>query len=315
MQFKTIKSVLKRKINHWVDHVEDDRIKKIIKENAIVCGGSITSLLMNERVNDFDIYLKTVDAAKEVSCYYVALFKKNPPPKFKDKLTEIDIGVIPSHDRVKIVVKSAGIASEDGPTDYQYFEMLPPEESGEAAFEYVNKIMETLGKVKTDEGDEKPKYRPVFITTNAITLSDDIQIVVRFVGNIDKIHENYDFTHCKCGYDYATNELYVPQDAMESMMNKELKYTTSRYPLCSIIRMRKFIKRGWHINAGQIVKIAWDLHLLNLADVSVLEDQMVGVDTAYFHEVIRLLKEQQSGEEKRTVDGAYLMQIIDKVFG
>src|SRR3546814_8968134 len=38
-----------------------------------------------------------------------------------------------------------------------------------------------------------PTYRPVFMLTNAITLSDKIQIVLRFYGEADAIHENYDF--------------------------------------------------------------------------------------------------------------------------
>src|SRR3546814_939057 len=41
-----------------------------------------------------------------------------------------------------------------------------------------------------------PTYRPVFMSTNAITLSDKIQIVLRFYGEADAIHENYDFVHC-----------------------------------------------------------------------------------------------------------------------
>src|SRR3546814_1364029 len=68
-----------------------------------------------------------------------------------------------------------------------------------------------VGEVMSDPGDieeayqeteaaaletSDPTYRPVFMSTNAITLSDKIQIVLRFYGEADAIHENYDFVHC-----------------------------------------------------------------------------------------------------------------------
>src|SRR3546814_2013322 len=68
-----------------------------------------------------------------------------------------------------------------------------------------------VGEVMSDPGDieeayqeteaaaletSDPTYRPVFVSTNAITLSDKIQIVLRFYGEADAIHENYDFVHC-----------------------------------------------------------------------------------------------------------------------
>jgi hypothetical protein len=95
------------------------------------------------------------------------------------------------------------------------------------------------------------------------------------------------------------------------MLVRDLVYMgESKYPLCSIIRTRKFLQRGWRINAGQFVKMAWDLNKLDLSDINVLEDQLVGVDVAYFEEVLSLLRER-GGEQ---IDGAYLMQVIDKVF-
>jgi len=78
-----------------------------------------------------------------------------------------------------------------------------------------------------------------------------------------------------------------------------------------MIRTRKFLGRGWTINAGQYVKMAWQVSQLDLDNVAVLEDQLVGVDAAYFMQVIALLRQQPDPEK---VDGAYLMTVIDKLF-
>lgn len=308
MQEKTIRSVLRRKLDDWLATVTGEGLKSAIRRDAICTGGAITSMLLGEPVNDFDFYFKTKETCEAVARYYVEQFKANPPSRFKgDKEKVVGIEVRVDDDRVKIVVKSQGIAGESGTEGYQYFEQVgDPSEP----IEFVDKILQDK-----QDADEKglARYRPVFLTSNAITLSDKIQIVIRFWGSVDKIHENYDFVHCTCSWDAETGDLSLPPAALVSLLNRRLKYKQSRYPLCSIIRTRKFLKAGWHIDAGQYVKMAWDLNRLDLTDVNVLEDQMVGVDSAYFHEVIELLK---AGDRAgKPVEQSYLIEIIDRIFG
>lgn len=49
---------------------------------------------------------------------------------------------------------------------------------------------------------------------------------------------------------------------------------------------------------------------LDLKDIKVLEDQLTGVDVAYFIEVISKLKEK----DPEKVNSAYLIEIIDRMF-
>jgi hypothetical protein len=65
--------------------------------------------------------------------------------------------------------------------------------------------------------NEDPTFRPVFMSTNAITLSDKIQIVLRFYGEADTIHENYDFVHCTNYWTSKAGELVLRQPALESL--------------------------------------------------------------------------------------------------
>ncbi len=309
MQEKTIKSVLAKKLEDWLEHVKDESLRSQIRRDAICTGGAITSLLCGEHPNDFDIYFKTRETTRAVAEYYVDRFKENPPSRFKstpDRLVEIKVR--DDEGRIKIVVKSQGIAGESGTETYQYFEQVqdPTEPEG-----FVEQVAQD--KADADKKEGKPKYRPVFLTANAITLSDKIQIILRFYGSVEEIHENYDFIHCTCSWQSETGELRLPNAALISLINRRLKYKTSKYPLCSIIRTRKFLKRGWHIDAGQYLKMAWDLNRLDLKDMKVLEDQLTGVDSAYFYEVIRLLEEREKvGKE---IDATYLMEVVDKIFG
>ena len=164
--------------------------------------------------------------------------------------------------------------------------------------------------LETEEEKDKPKFRPLFVTTNAITLSSKVQIVLRFYGDPDAIHENYDFVHCTNYWTSWDNKLVLRPEAMEALLTKELRYVGSKYPVCSVIRLRKFIARQWTINAGQILKMLMQVAELDLTDLKVLEDQLTGVDSAYFCKLISDLKEKNP--EK--VETAYLCEIINRMF-
>ena len=89
----------------------------------------------------------------------------------------------------------------------------------------------------------------------------------------------------------------------------------SKYPLCSIIRTRKFIARGYHINAGQYLKMAFQLNELNLKDHKVLYDQLAGVDTAYFFQFIQDMEQMKEKDPNFNPDTGYYFEAINRIFG
>lgn len=314
MKAKTIKTVIRKKVDAWLASIENENVRELAKANTIVTGGSIASMLLNEPVNDFDIYFRTHAATKAVAEYYVARFQPGNRRGIPCKIYVHDDG-----ERIKVVVKSAGIASEDGTEkEYQYFESRTADE----ATGYVGEVMGDRGEIEdtyqstealaleATAEDGKPAYRPVFMSTNAITLSDRVQIVLRFYGEPDAIHENYDFVHCTNHWCSWTGDLTLKQPALEALLAKELRYVGSKYPVCSVMRLRKFIGRGWHVNAGQILKMAMQISALDLTKPDVLEDQLTGVDSAYFLEVVAKIKEK----DPEKVNSAYLVEIIDRMF-
>ncbi len=304
MKAKNANAVIRAKFNRFLEHIRNDDIRRLVAENTIVTGGAIASLLLGEEIHDFDMYFRTGKVAQKVAEHYCEEFAKNPPPRFKHGYP-IQIAVIPLHDRVKIIVKSAGVASENDPAEYKYFEQTD-QESGDTC-EYISKVLDVI---HDGEDKEKPKYRPVFLSTNAITLSDKVQLVTRFFGEPDEIHKNYDFAHVTNYWTSWENKLVLRPEALEALLAKELRYVGSKYPLCSIIRTRKFIRRGWSVNAGQYLKMVMQLQELDLNDIGVLEEQLTGVDVAYFFEVISALRAR---DDKR-VDNAYLVELIDRIF-
>jgi hypothetical protein len=317
MKTKTIQSVVNSKFDHWAQSITDAKVRKLVKQNTILTGGAIASMLLNEEVNDYDFYFRNKETTKAVAEYYVAKFKENPTSRFAKAAggSEIPITVMELGDRIKIVVKSAGIANDKGAGEYRYFESV---DDTTLASQYVDEVTSVLNAddvaevaTLTKKKGNKADYRPVFLTTNAITLTNDIQVVIRFYGDPQQIHENYDFAHCTNYWSSWDREVHLNPLALECLLAKELRYIGSKYPLASMFRTRKFIQRGWSITAGQMIKIGMQLHDLDLDNVHVLEDQLVGVDIAYFNELICKLKSKCTGD---AVDRTYLMTLIDEIF-
>ena len=308
LQAKTIKRVLRRKIDKWLATITDKPTQELAAENTIVTGGAIASMLLGEKVNDFDLYMRTHEAAKRVAAYYVVKFKASSSAKFANGKQKIKIDLCDIDGRIKIVVKSAGVAGEGETNSYQYFEQVNPD--SDAAADYVEEIADAAEGAE----EKKGKFRPTFLSANAITLSDKIQLVHRFYGDPDEIHENYDFVHATNYWTSWDNHLELRPAALLSLLEKRLVYQGSLYPICSVIRTRKFIKRGWYINAGQFLKMSMQISDLDLEDVDVLEEQLTGVDTAYFMELIDALRANMKETGADTVDRTYIMQVIDRIF-
>ena len=309
MNRRLISRVLQKKHADYLESIKDESVRKMVSENSIITGGSIASLLLNEKIKDFDYYFTDKTTVKAVADYYVKQFNEAHPE------IKIQPQVFEDGGRIKIVVQSAGVVSENGDEGYRYFEQYP-DEVGE---DYVDKVVTEADEIDSEHMEEmdreRGKYRPVFMSANAITLSDKIQLVIRFYGNPEEIHKNYDFIHC-CNYWTSSDEkLTLNPGALESLLVKNLQYQGSLYPLCSVIRTRKFLKQGWYINAGQYLKMCFQLSELNLSDISVLEDQLTGVDAAYFFQVIEYCKKRQEEDKEFKVTAPYLVSIIDKIFG
>lgn len=324
MKIKTINSILCKKFDDFLKSIEDEEVRKLVRENTIITGGAIASMLLNEKISDFDLYFSNKETAWAVSNYYVEKMGEECPAmvigggftptmkveKYLEKLQahinearkEGDdagkwnnrIGILErlknDPDRVTIFIPSKGFFGDLPDED---IETVEGAEIGEAAPQ-----------------EERGKYAPVYLSGNAITLSGKVQIVIRFWGDPDTIHENYDFVHCMNYWTSWERKVTTRKKALESLLAKELVYIGSKYPLCSIFRTRKFINRGWTVNAGQYLKMAMQLNEMDLGNVDTLEEQLVGVDAHFFLQVIESLRERN----QETVDKAYLTEILNRIF-
>ena len=281
MRRKNIDNKLSKIFDDWLSSIDDQKVRNKVAHSSIITGGCIPSMLLNDPVNDYDIYFTNREATLAITEYYINKYSANFDNDAHvvpiDKLS--DVPGCKGTDRVYIMIPDSGI------THYE------PTES---------------------EITSKTKFLPKVLTCNAITLTDDIQIVTRFFGDIHEIHRTFDFEHCKCYWYSSTRQTTLPPLPLECILTKQLIYTGSLYPICSAIRTRKFIKRGWNISAGEYLKMAYQISKLDLDDVNVLADQLIGVDVAYFSDLIYHL--QAYVNDGGSIDNLYIVKLVDEIF-
>src|SRR3546814_4914431 len=91
---------LAKKFNSFASSIEDEVVRKLVEKNTIITGGCIASMLLGEKINDFDLYFTDHATTKAVAEYYVKRFEvKNRSG------IPCAISVDDADGRVRIVVK------------------------------------------------------------------------------------------------------------------------------------------------------------------------------------------------------------------
>jgi hypothetical protein len=238
MKTKKIKNLLENIINKFIENAFnssnkklDDEMKKIFIKHSFITGGCIPSLIMDDYVNDIDIYINEPSLAYEITNYFIK------------------------------------IAEEKN----------------------IKKIIE--GEYCTYHYEDENKYLVNFKSPNSINFNGNpkIQIISKYAGLPEEIIDKFDFLHIKSYYVIYTKELHFVKNVHETLFNKEIIYTGSDYPLSSMIRVNKLIKKGWSIEPYYNLLIALDLQKYDLTNKNVIINQLTGIDPLYINSKLNAL--------------------------
>ncbi len=303
MQIKTIEKNIKNKMNEWLSTIEDETLRKDVKDNLLVKGGCIVSMLLNEPVNDYDVYLMDMDVCKRIALYYT----KGKSITVFDGRNKDSLVAAYNEEYEKINYEEGKLAINQNNSHAIALRTLYEDQiklyfHGSAGL-----------KIVEDSGNETLRYTPLYYSPNAVSLSDGVQIVLRFWGTPEQIDKTFDFVHAT-NYFTFKDGLVRNLEAIESILTRRLKYRGSSYPLTSIIRAKKFIKRGFGISAGELLKMMFQISQLDLTDPDVLEEQLIGVDVAYFDLIITALRNKMDSDNTFKISNEYFNGLIDRIF-
>lgn len=298
MQVKTIEKTIREKMKEWLNTISDTSLRKLAEDNLLVSGGSIASMFLNEPVNDYDVYFMDMDVVKKVTEYYAKPF---------NEITIFDGRIKDKH--IKDYEENAGQSFNEFNNSTTIALRTLKDDQIKLYFSDANAGL----KVNEHVLEADLNYTPLFFSPNAISLSNNLQIVLRFWGTAEQIHKTFDYIHATNYFTFKEG-LVRNLAAVESILTKQLRYQGSHYPVTSIIRAKKFIKRGFNISAGELLKIMFQISSLDLSNPDILEEQLIGVDVAYFDLLITALRNKSESDKEFKVSNEYFNTLIDKIF-
>lgn len=272
-------------LEHFRTHVIQEKDKECFDCNVYVAGGSIISLLGGEKPKDVDIYVRDADYAAQLVTSIIRHYRRS--------------------NAIVLGGKSVPVALQVSKVDY-----VPNTQSVSIGIE---------GYPQVSVGATNSKDSGLFLSKNAVSIKAKVtglpveaQLITRFVGKPLDVVRCFDFDHTRHIYT-GTGELLLSSEGLKSQSTRDLRYSGSYFPLTSIIRTKKFIKRGWNCSAGEYLKMTIQAAALDWTSKAVLYDQLEGVDVALFEQLIAAIEATFPGAET-PVEPAFVFKQIDKIF-
>jgi len=145
-----------------------------------------------------------------------------------------------------------------------------------------------------------------FETDNSLTFmakGQKYQIITAFYLPMEELFKKYDFTICMAGYSIANNIFYLYDTFLEDVADKRLKFNIgTEYPICSLLRVLKYQRKGYVINGLEMIKMALTIHHLDIENYGDLKKQLQGIDTLFLKELTDTLSNNDYKEKKFQFD-------------
>ena len=109
-------------------------------------------------------------------------------------------------------------------------------------------------------------------------------------GDPKTIFNYYDFTVCMAAYQFNANGedngFIFGDDFFKHIGQRRLVFNTgTMFPICSMLRVMKYIKKGFYITGMELLKIGLSIHSLKMETYADLRQQLQGIDTAFLEDL------------------------------
>jgi hypothetical protein len=160
--------------------------------------------------------------------------------------------------------------------------------------------------------------KPVFITDNALSYVLDgirVQLIRKLFGSPAQVIRKFDFSVCMAAWNPRKDSFTLDPSFLPHLASRTLVYNTEgEYPIASMYRIRKYLKRGYSISGVEIMKIALRVNSLKIDSYKDLKEQLEGIDTL----VLKDLTDQLNGCAEKQYDfGEFLLmaeQTLEKLY-
>lgn len=131
------------------------------------------------------------------------------------------------------------------------------------------------------------------------------------MGQPSDIFDSFDFTVCMGLFDFAADEFVLHDDFLKHLAQRKLVvHVGTRFPICSLLRVLKYQRRGFKISGVDMMKLALAVHRVELNTFKDLRRQMMGIDTAFLMALTDRFKEGEAAEKPYRFDE--FMEMVDE---
>ena len=143
----------------------------------------------------------------------------------------------------------------------------------------------------------KDKCSMIVDTLNSITYSifgNTIQLVKKYtdltiIGKLNK----FDFTVCQGAFDCSTKEFTYSRDFIIHNAKRRLVYTKNTdYPLSTVIRVLKYLNKGYNISNIEYLKILLDVQNLKFDTFRDFKEHILGIDVVFVMPLFELFEKK-----------------------
>lgn len=139
---------------------------------------------------------------------------------------------------------------------------------------------------------------PAFVSNAAVSYKEKgtrFQLISKIYGTPEQIIKRFDFTISMAALEVTDEEqeFVMHPYFLEHLAGRLLVFDRdAQYPIASLWRAVKFVKRGYHLPAMEILKMVLRCRELQLSTYNDVADQLDGVDAIYLKELTDSLRAQ-----------------------
>jgi len=163
----------------------------------------------------------------------------------------------------------------------------------------MHRITQTARAVSYEYIRKKEK---IYLKFQLITIPDT------YDGH-DNIFRRFDFTICMGAYYFECDKFAFHPEFFKHLAQRKLFFNPNTlYPINSLIRVKKYLARGYTISGSDLLKLGLTISNLKMDTLGDLKEQMEGIDTIFLKELTDALRDRS----KERYDFDLAMELIQE---
>jgi len=139
---------------------------------------------------------------------------------------------------------------------------------------------------------------------------------IKITGTPEEVMSKFDYTISMGAYDPYNDKFILEENFLYNLAERRLVFNdNTEFPISSLWRMKKFLNRGYKIDAKSVITLALSIHKLKIDDYTDLKKQLDGIDTLLLKDITdKLIEDKKEAKYDFEEFIAYLEKAIDKIW-